>query len=316
MADGFDAMTSYVPNGGPGRWEPDPLNPTQEARGHKWGQMSTFGIGNTAPFLPPPMPSLTSQEYADAFNEVKELGSKTSVTRTVDQTELALFWAYDRLGMGTPMRLYNSVLRTVATDQGNDLVENARLFALASTAMADTGIVAWDTKFIHDLWRPISGIRRADEDGNPDTIADPAWEPLGAPGGVAPGGQVISDFTPSFPTYVSGHASFGGALFESLKYFYGTDDVTFSLTSDEVPGATRMFNRFSDAMHENGRSRVYLGIHWNFDDTVGQQLGQEIADHLATTSFQPVPEPSAAVLAFLAGCGAISYARRIHPRGA
>ncbi len=297
--DGYDSMVNYSPQTGAGHWEPDPMNPGQEAWGPAWGTLQPFGISSAAAHMPPSMPELTSQAYTDAFNEVKSLGEKNSTARTADQTEAAVFWAYDRLGMGTPMRMYNGILRTVAESQNSTLNDNARVFAISATAMADAGIVAWDSKFEYDFWRPISGIRRADEDGNPDTIADPDWEPLAAPGGIGPDGSVIPDFTPPFPTYVSGHASFGGALFESMTNFYGTDSMDFSVTSDELPGVVRDFTSFSQANEENGRSRVYLGIHWDFDDFIARDLGGEVADYLYDNHFQPVPEPSSGVLLVL-----------------
>ena len=297
MNDGYDGMSNYMPNGGVGNWEPDPLNPTQEAWGPQWGALQPFGIPSSSSMIPAAMPSLTNQAYADAFNEVKELGSLNSTVRTADQTEAGIFWAYDRLGMGTPMRLFGSIMDTIATNEGNTLHDNARMFAMASTAMADAGIVAWDSKFQYDHWRPVSGIRRADEDGNPLTIADPNWEPLGAPGGISPvDGSVIDDFTPPFPTYVSGHASFGGALFTALEDFYGTDNISFDATSEELPGVVRSFGSLSQASEENGRSRVYLGIHWNYDDTVARDMGGEVAIYLSENYFAPVPEPGSSVL--------------------
>lgn len=301
--DGFMDAVAYAPSDAPGHWRPDPLNPNQMVWGPEWGQIETFSIPSTEGYVPAAMPALTSQAYADAFNEVKELGAKDSSVRTTEQTEIGLFWAYDRLGMGTPMRMYNKVLRSVAKDQENDLSENARLFALASTAVADAGVVAWDTKFTYDFWRPVTGIREADTDGNPETVANPMWEPLGAPGGVLEDGTLIQNFTPPFPTYVSGHASFGGALFGSLAEFYGTDNVAFDVTSEEMPAMVRTYESFSEAMKENGRSRVYLGIHWDFDDFVARDLGGEIANFVASNHFQPVPEPgfSALTSAFLLG---------------
>ena len=217
--DGFDNMVPYMPTNQVGRWQADPLNPTQMAWGPEWGQIKPFSLSGTSSIMPPAMPALTSDEYTHAFNEVKELGAVDSSVRTADQTEAGIFWAYDRLGMGTPMRLYLDVIDTISTDQGNSFEENARLYAMASTAMADAGIVAWDATFNYDFWRPVTGIREADSDGNPDTTADPDWVPLVAPGGVAPDGSLIPDFTPPFPTYVSGHASFGGALFGTLADF-------------------------------------------------------------------------------------------------
>lgn len=290
--DGYDSMSQYMPSSDPGRWRSDPLNPGQEAWGPAWGEMQTFALSSGSQFMPPPMPSLTSQEYADAFNEVKDLGELNSASRTADQTEVGYFWAYDRLGMGTPHRMFNDILQTIAVQEGNDIDENARLFAKATVAMADAGVVAWNSKFEYDLWRPVTGIREADTDGNPDTIADPNWTPLGAPGGDDP------DFTPPFPTYVSGHATFGGALFGVLQEFYGTDQMEFTLDSEELPGVMREYDSLSEAMAENGRSRVYLGIHWNYDDTVGQEVGQDIAGYLFERPFiSAVPEPAGAALA-------------------
>lgn len=304
--DGYNASSQYLPTNAVGHWQPDPLNPGQEAWGPAWGEMKTFSLHSNTQFMPPPMPDLTSQAYADAFNEVKELGSLNSSTRTTEQTNIGLFWAYDRVGMGTPMRLFNNVLRTIAIQQGNSEKENAELFAKASVAMADAGIVAWNSKFEFDLWRPVTGIRQADQDGNPLTEADPNWIPLGAPAG---GGN---DFTPPFPTYLSGHATFGGALFGTLIEFYGTDNISFELTSEEVPGMTRTFSSLSEAMAENGRSRVYLGIHWNFDDTVGQATGQQIAQFISGSPFiAAVPEPSMAMLSSMAIVFFVASRRRV-----
>ena len=306
--DGWDGSVQYQPTNAPGHWQPDPLNPGQQAWGPAWGNVQTFALHSPGDFAPPPMPALTSQAYADAFNEVKALGGVDSTARTSEQTEIGLFWAYDREGMGTPMRLYNEALATVARQQANGLEDNARLFARASVATADAGVVAWQSKFEHDLWRPVTGIRQADTDGNPLTEADPDWTPLGAPDGT--GGVGGAGFTPPFPTYLSGHATFGGAIFGALQQFYGTDDLTFTLESDELLDLVaagvfddnlRTFDSFSEAMAENGRSRVYLGIHWNFDDTEAQIVGLNIAGSVFANPFVAVPEPGVAGLIAIGG---------------
>lgn len=303
--DGYDSNTQYIPSNEVGHWQPDPVNPGQQAWGPDWGDVQTFALQSNSQFLPPPPPALTSQEYADAFNEVKDLGALNSSTRTAEQTEIGLFWAYDRVGMGTPIRMYNQALTTIAMQQGNTEAQNAELFAKASVAAADAGIVAWNAKFEHDLWRPVTGIREADLDGNPGTEADPDWVPLGAPGGDG------SSFTPPFPTYISGHATFGAAIFETIAEFYGTNDIPFSLVSDEVPGVTRSFLSLSEAMQENGRSRVYLGIHWNYDDTMGQWTGQQVAHYISASSFTAaVPEPSGAMPILLLSVWGLQRRRR------
>jgi hypothetical protein len=266
----------------PGNWRPDPLNPTQNNLGVNWGSVRPFSISAADAFAPPHPPALDSPEYAAAYNEVMSLGALNSTTRTAEQTEIGLFWAYDRIYLGTPVALYNQAIQTVAAQEGNTMEENARLFALANVAMADAGICSWDCKQKEDFWRPITAIRAGDIDGNPLTEPDPAWKPLGAPGG-----GVVFDFTPPFPAYVSGHAIFGAAAFRVLENFYGTNDMTFMLTSDELPGVTRTFTSFSQAAEENGISRIYLGVHWNFDNTEGQQMGTAIADEVMRVEALP-----------------------------
>ncbi len=297
--DGYDADVQFVPSGDVGRWEPDLLNPDQEAWGPVWGDVRPFSIQSGDQFTAPPIPALTSPEYAQAFNEVKDKGALQNSSRTDEETEIGLFWAYDRFGLGTPMRLFNQVLQAVADQQGNTADENAELFARATVAMVDAGIVSWTSKYDYDFWRPISAIRRADEDGNPLTEIDPDWVPLGSPGDDP--NSSTDDFTPPFPTYVSGHATFGGALFSTLADFYGTDDVAFTLTSEELPGVERSFTSFSQAMEENGRSRVYLGVHFFFDDLEGQVLGSDVAEYIANRPFVArIPEPASVALSALA----------------
>jgi hypothetical protein len=220
-----------------------------------------------------------------------------STVRTADQTEIGTFWGYDRGGLGPPPILYNHIAQTIALNENNTLEENARLFALLNVAQADAGIAAWETKYVYDLWRPIHAIREADTDGNPLTTAVPDWTPLGAPAGLAPG------FTPPFPAYVSGHATFGAAVFRSLANFFGTNSYEFDVRSDELPGVVRHFSSFSEAAEENGRSRIYLGIHYNFDDVYGRAMGDQIADYVHEHLFQPLAAPPVEILAGLGESG-------------
>jgi hypothetical protein len=218
-------------------------------------------------------------------------GTTTPTTRTAEQTEIGIFWAYDGApNLCTPPRLYNQVLQQIALQQGNTLVQNARLFALANIAEADAGIASWETKFKYDVARPVTALREGDADGNPATAGDVNWTPLGAPYSNGTGGDA-DNFTPPFPAYTSGHATFGGAIFRTLERFYGTDKISFTLRSDEFNGTNknadgtvrpvvvRKFTSFTQASVENARSRIYLGIHWAFDATEGIKLGNSIADN-------------------------------------
>lgn len=317
--DGSDVMMTYTPGTLPGQHRPDPLNPTQGFLTPKWGGVVPFTLnagGGVDAFQAPPPPVLTSPEYAAAFNEVKVVGAEDAATadrdgnglpdRTAQQTMIGIYWGYDgSRGLGTPPRLYNQITQTLAVQQHNTLVQNARLFALVNLAMADAGIQCWDVKFDENFWRPVLGVREADPgtgptglgDGNPLTQGEVGWEPLGAPNTNAPAGSI--NFTPNFPAYASGHASFGAALFKTLARFYGRDNIRFTFVSDEfngrnrdVSGAVRpliprTFTSFSQAAEENGQSRIYLGIHWAFDKTEGIASGNRIANFVFDNFLRP-----------------------------
>jgi hypothetical protein len=262
--DGSDGQVPYVPGTAAGHWRPTAPDYTV-AWGPEWGQVTPFAIPSPAPFLPPPPPALDSPEYAAALQEVKSLGARHSTTRTADQTQIANFWGYDVGGVGPPPVLYNQITQAVALQQHNTLDQDARLFALVNVAMGDAGVVAWDAKYAYNLWRPVTAIQQT----------DPSWTPLGAPGDGR-----RDNFTPPFPSYVSGHATFGAALFTILADFYGTDQKTFTLGSDELPGVSRTYTSFSAAALENAESRIYLGIHFQFDATAGIAAGNAVGNYV------------------------------------
>jgi len=297
----------FVCSNDPGKWRQDPISLIPLALGAHWGQVKPFVLESSDQFRVPAPPDMTSAEYADAYNEAKRLGGDGVVTpteRTAEQTQIGIFWAYDGTpSLCAPPKLYNQVTVHLATQRGLNAVEMARLLALVNTAMADAGIAIWESKYHYQVWRPVAGIREADPgfgptalgDGNPDTLCDPAFSPLGAPASNLTG----PNFTPPFPAYPSGHAGFGGALFETLRAFFGTDDIAFTFVSDEFNGVTkgndgnprpvvaRSFTSLSQAEEENGQSRIYLGIHWRFDKTEGISQGRQIADYVFEHAFAP-----------------------------
>jgi hypothetical protein len=268
--DGSGTSVPYTPGTDPGDWQPTPPAGAP-ALLPQWGDVTPFAMTSGSQFSPDKIPALTSNQYTKAFNEVKSLGSATSTTRTADQTNIALFWA-NGAGTATPAGHLNMMATIVAEAKGNTLAENARLFAMLNVAMADAAIMAWDAKFDTDFWRPVTGIRAADTDGNPNTIADAAWTPL-----------IV---TPPFPTYVSGHSSFSGAAAAVLKNFFGRDKIAFTLPSEDPAVPDRSFTSFSHAAQESADSRLFGGIHWRFDNEDGLSAGTKLGNFVARNFFE------------------------------
>jgi hypothetical protein len=301
--------TEYVAGDEAGVWRQDPVSLYPDALGARWSEVRPFVLLEAAQFRAPPPPPLDSAEYANAYNETLRLGGDgvtTPTERTEEQTFIGIFWAYDGTpSLCAPPRLYNQIIVQVAAQMGSDALETARLLALANVALADAGIAGWESKYFYSFWRPVTGIREADPgtgptgtgDGNPATIGDPAFLPLGAPASNLGG----PNFTPPFPSYPSGHAGFGGTVFQVLRRFYGTDFIAFTFVSDEWNGVTRdnqgnvrplrprSFSSLSEAEEENGQSRIYLGIHWSFDKTSGIALGRQVGDYVFDHVFRPAP---------------------------
>jgi membrane-associated phospholipid phosphatase len=288
----------YVPSLAPGRHRPDPDNPDQGFHAPFYGARSKgFAINMRHELLSPPAPG--SAGYQTALDQVRRLGIAPElqgtlpagvVGRTAEQTLIGIYWGYDgAAGLGTPPRLYNQIVRQVAIARANTTDQNARLFALVNVAMADAGILAWDQKYVpqHDFWRPVVGIREHDLGSG----GDPFWLPLGAPKTNAPG-PGSKNFTPPFPAYPSGHATFGAAALHITRRFYGIaagdrapdtlcQDAAgnpIAFVSDELNGVNkdnkgavrplrpRTFPGGLWAMIiQNGLSRLYLGVHWVFD---------------------------------------------------
>jgi hypothetical protein len=297
----------FIPSDKPGKWRPDPISQIPLALGAFWGGVEPFVLESADQFRVPPPPRLASSKYAIAFNEVKRLGGDGVITptvRTKDQTIAGIYWAYDATPcLGAPPRLYNQIAVAIADQMGSQVVELARLLALVNVALADAAIAIWESKYYYEFWRPVTGIREADPgtgptgagDANPATVGDPTFTPLGAPASNLRG----PNFTPPFPAYPSSHAGLGGALFQTLRHFYQTDDIAFTFVSDEFNGVTRdntghvrprlprSFASLSEAEEENGQSRIYLGVHWAFDKTAGIAQGRRVADYVFEQAFVP-----------------------------
>jgi hypothetical protein len=277
-------IPSYTGGTNPGDWQPTPPGFATNPLFQQFATVTPWTMTSGDQFRQGPPAALTSAEYTAAYNEVKELGRIDSVTRTVEQTQIARLWAAGG-GTVTPPGQWNKIAQQLSDSQGNTLEEDARMFALLNLSTADAAVVSWDMKVEYDLWRPVTGIRAGDTDGNPDTIGDAGWAPL------------LN--TPNFQAYTSGHSTFSGAASKALEMFFGTDLLGFSLTADDV-AITRSFSSLSAAAQEAGMSRIFGGIHWQFDNTAGLTSGAGLGEYISR-NFLQVPAPSAAGLGLLAG---------------
>lgn len=266
---------TYVLSLSPGNWQPTPPAFAPAGFTH-YPAVIPFAITSNNQFAPNPPPSLTSAQYTGDFNEVKEIGSATSATRTADQTQVARLWA----NVNTPTTVWfvwNNVARTVALQRGTTTAENARLFALMNISFHDALQTTMTSKFVHGLWRPVTAIRRADEDDNPNTSQDVNWSSL------------IGN--PPYPTYAGNHAAIGTSQSTTLALFFGRDDVVFQHTWEGVGGATRSYAGFTAMANEEERSRVYGGIHFTFDQTAGQSVGRNVANYVFQNFMRPRNDP-------------------------
>ncbi|MER8388371.1 vanadium-dependent haloperoxidase [Mesorhizobium sp. M0166] len=297
------------PDNGPLKWSIDPVSKIETALGAKWKDVTPFLLMKGDQFRLPDPPKLNDARYIAAFDEVKDIGKKgvypMDTSRKKGETFRAIFWGYDGTpNLCAPPRLYNQLVRTITADKKiSDPAELARILALCNTAMADAAIAAWDSKFTHRYWRPVTGIRwpgmEGDAKGDASNVPDPTWEPLGSPNTDSK----KANFTPPFPAYPSGHATFGGALFQVLRMIFKDtgDDTPFVLVSDEFNGKHKGVNdakprrylplsfvALQDAEFENAFSRVWLGVHWRQDGEDGIQLGNKVGNWAFQNGFAEV----------------------------
>jgi hypothetical protein len=271
--DGSDTVIVYTLGSGAGIWLPTPPAFAPSLLPN-WPSVTPFSMVSSSQFRPPSPPGLDSAQWATEYNLTKELGRADSATRTAEQTAIARFWA-DGGGTVTPPGHWNVIARDIANQRGNTLDQNARLFAVLNIAEADASIIAWDCKYAFNFWRPITAILNADIDGNPDTVSDPNWTPLLV--------------TPNFPEYISGHSTFSGAAAAVLATYFGSDDIPFTTTSEDLAGVARSYSSFSQAAEEAGMSRIYAGIHFLSANLNGLASGSELGGYVAENFLLPMP---------------------------
>ncbi|MEG4107231.1 chemotaxis protein CheB [Microcoleus sp. S13_C5] len=261
--DGITKVVQYTPKTEPGSWVPTP--PAFAAGlAPQWGEVTPYAMTSGSQFRPSGPPALDSAKYAEEVNYVKEIGKSDSLTRTPDQTAIAQFWA-NGTGTFTPPGHWNQIAEETATLTGQSLEDSARLFALLNIALADAAISCWDAKYEYNSWRPVTAIRQADTDNNPETTADPLWTPLLT--------------TPPFPEYTSGHSTFSGAADPVMSSVFGSD-YGFGDRGDRTINTLRTFENFSEAADESGMSRLYGGIHFMSANLNGLSVGRNVGNYV------------------------------------
>ena len=265
--DGWNApWTPYLLPPTPGNWQelfPGPY--PGFAVFTNFPGVTPFAMTSATQFLPAPPPALSSAQYAAALNEVKESGSATSQTRTADQTQTAFLWSIPPRSDAVTF----NIARTTAIERGNSTVENARLFALLFMTYHDALETTFTSQYTYGRWRPVTAIRRADEDDNPATTPDPDWDSLlGAAG------------TPPHPSYASNASSASASAATIYALFYGRDDIAFQIDFGGSPNVVRNYESFSAMTNEAARSRVFGGVHFPFDTAAGQSAGRNVANYV------------------------------------
>src|ERR1700731_2525418 len=239
---------------------PPPNFPKQPQFTH-WSHVTPFALESANQFRPGGPPALTSDRYSDAFDQVKSLGIANSATAPADEALTGRFWN------GAIQNYWNEIAQAVSVAHNLTTAETARLFALLNLSFADGVIAFYDAKYTYNFWRPVTAIRAAAADGNPDTEADPNWLPE------------VGNTTPD-PSYPGAHAVISAAGAEGLVSFFHNAHLEFSVTSEVMPGVERSFTSFPAAAEEATLSRIFAGVHFLFDLTTGQRLGSDIADFI------------------------------------
>ncbi len=269
VADGILALRSndgsnaspipYVFGTAPGDYQSTPPNFPKQPQFTHWSHVTPFALERAKQFRPGPPPDLTSERYATVFNQVKSLGIANSTAASADQALTGRFWN------GAIQNYWNEIAQTLALERNLTTAENARLFALLNLTFADGVIAFYDAKYVYNLWRPVTAIRAADTDNNPETLPDPNWLPE-------------TTNTAPDPSYPGAHAVISAAGASVLISFFDSDHFDFTVTSEVLAGVTRSFTRISAADEEATLSRTFAGQHFRSDLTAGQRLGRNVAD--------------------------------------
>jgi hypothetical protein len=261
--DGHDAVDDYRPRTTPGVYVPTPITAAST-----WSKVKPFAMTTASQFRPDPPISLSSEEWATDYNEIKDYGGKTSSKRSPQQTETARFW----LMVGPPA--YHPFVRQLVTAKQMSVGDSARFMALATVGLNDALIAVFDAKYHYNFWRPITAIRNGDTDGNDATEREATWQPI--------------DNTPMHPEYPCAHCILSGTIAGVVKATLGMEDIPeIAITSPTAPGVTHRFTNMTVFADEVANARVWAGFHYRFSTRVGTSMGLRIGEYVANNVMQP-----------------------------
>jgi hypothetical protein len=262
--DGANASDEYRYRTTPGVYVATPITVSST-----WPRLKPFAMTSASQFRPAPPMALTSQEWATDYNEIKELGGKSSTKRSPQQTEDARFWLI------TGPQSTDPIVRQIVAAKNMSLIDSARLMALTAVAASDAAVAVFDAKYHYEFWRPITAIRNGDNDDNPATERDATWEPI--------------DNTPMHPEYPCAHCIISGAVASAIEATLGTGEIPeVVMTSPTMPGATHRWTNIRAYNDEVSNARIWAGFHYRFSTRVGQEMGQTIGQYVVQNVMQPV----------------------------
>jgi hypothetical protein len=258
-------LEGYTPGSGPGVWSPtppafgDPQTPFLRF-------VTPFGYDDPARFRPHAPPALDSRTYTADYNESKDVGRDSGTSRTVEQSETALFWS------PSASALWTANIRSLAS--GMDFLTAARFEAIGIAAVTNALIACWDAKYTYMFWRPVTAVRAGDTDGNSQTEADAVWTPF-----------IV---TPSHPEYPAAHTTVGAAALGFYTVWAGNDQFPLAFTGNG--GVVRYYTNVKDIHAEEGNARVWGGMHWRHSTEVGTAVGSRVGKYTATHLLKPLDD--------------------------
>ncbi len=262
--DRSSAPDIYRPKTRPGVYIPTPITVAAQ-----WPNVTPFAMTSPSQFRPEPPIPLESNQWAEDYNEIKDVGAKNSTKRSARQTEDARFWILTGPLSTHPLE------RQIVTRKEMTVADSARLMALITVAEADAMIAVMDAKYTYDFWRPITAIRNGDIDENAATERDASWQPI--------------DNTPMHPEYPCAHCIVSSAVASTIEAVLGTADIPeVAMTSTTAPGVTHRWTNLRAYTDEVSAARIYAGFHYRFSTVVGQEMGRKIGAYTVNTIMQPL----------------------------